>query len=107
MRPADAAKELGISDRQLRDLSADGAIPYIDVGRGDRPAGTIRWIGSVQSSATDGEHGPDCRLGARASPQSIINELSGYPRGIEIACRGESDRAPETEGKQVTRAAAR
>lgn len=38
MTPAQAAIELGISGRQLRDLTADGAIPYIDVGRGKREA---------------------------------------------------------------------
>lgn len=36
MTPAKAATELGISGRQLRDLTADGAIPYID---GKREAG--------------------------------------------------------------------
>jgi excisionase family DNA binding protein len=38
LTPEKAAEELGISGRQLRDLSADGKIPFIDVGRGGRPA---------------------------------------------------------------------
>jgi excisionase family DNA binding protein len=38
LTPEQAASELGISDRQLRDLSSDGAIPFINVGRGNRPA---------------------------------------------------------------------
>jgi hypothetical protein len=38
LTPAQAAAELAISTRQLRDLSLDGDIPFINVGRGDRPA---------------------------------------------------------------------
>lgn len=38
MTPEEAAAALGISGRQLRDLTADGAIPYIDIGRGKREA---------------------------------------------------------------------
>ncbi|ASR12116.1 hypothetical protein CHY08_34215 (plasmid) [Rhizobium leguminosarum bv. viciae] len=38
LTPERAAEELGISGRQLRDLTADGKIPFIDVGRGGRPA---------------------------------------------------------------------
>ncbi|QEE20384.1 helix-turn-helix domain-containing protein [Youhaiella tibetensis] len=34
LTPAEAADALGISNRQLRDLTADGTIPFINVGRG-------------------------------------------------------------------------
>lgn len=38
LTPEKAAEELGISGRQLRELSADGTLPFINVGRGGRPA---------------------------------------------------------------------
>ncbi|KNY18208.1 hypothetical protein AKG11_03445 [Shinella sp. SUS2] len=38
MKPVDAAAELGISTKQLHALSADGSLPYINVGKADRPA---------------------------------------------------------------------
>lgn len=39
LTPREAAESLGISDRQLRDLTDDGKIPFINVGRGaTRPA---------------------------------------------------------------------
>jgi hypothetical protein len=38
LTPRQAAAELAISTRQLRDLSLDGDITFINVGRGDRPA---------------------------------------------------------------------
>ncbi|MAN77832.1 MAG: DNA-binding protein [Rhizobiales bacterium] len=38
LTPAQVRAELGISDRQLRDLTEDGAIPFINIGRGKRRA---------------------------------------------------------------------
>jgi len=38
LTPELAAEELGISSRQLRELTYEGAIPFINVGRGDRPS---------------------------------------------------------------------
>lgn len=38
LTPRQAAAQLAISSRQLRDLSLDGEIPFINVGRGDRHA---------------------------------------------------------------------
>ncbi|WP_116654380.1 helix-turn-helix domain-containing protein [Pelagibacterium sediminicola] len=38
LTPAQVRAELGISDRQLRDLTDDGAIPFINIGRGKRRA---------------------------------------------------------------------
>jgi predicted site-specific integrase-resolvase len=38
MRPVDVANHLGISTRQLRDLSQQGAIPFVDVSLGERPS---------------------------------------------------------------------
>ncbi|WP_430251262.1 helix-turn-helix domain-containing protein [Neorhizobium sp. DAR64860/K0K1] len=38
LTPKQAAAELAISSRQLRDLSLDGDIAFINVGRGERPA---------------------------------------------------------------------
>jgi len=36
LTPAQASKALGISDRQLRELTDDGALPFINVGRGEK-----------------------------------------------------------------------
>ncbi|MCV0379031.1 MAG: helix-turn-helix domain-containing protein [Nitratireductor sp.] len=36
MTPAEAAAQLGISSRQLRDLTTDGEIPFVNIGRGER-----------------------------------------------------------------------
>lgn len=38
LTPAQVRAELGISDRQLRDLTDDGALPFINIGRGSRRA---------------------------------------------------------------------
>jgi hypothetical protein len=38
LTPDEAAKELGISGKQLRELSAHGDLPFINVGLGARPA---------------------------------------------------------------------
>ncbi|WP_083982397.1 helix-turn-helix domain-containing protein [Devosia soli] len=38
LTPKQVREMLNISDRQLRDLTEDGAIPFIDIGRGARRA---------------------------------------------------------------------
>jgi excisionase family DNA binding protein len=38
LTPDEAAKELGISSKQLRELCTNGKLPFIDVGLGERPA---------------------------------------------------------------------
>jgi excisionase family DNA binding protein len=60
LKPPDAAKRLGISERKLWDLAKRGEVPVVRIGRSVRydVADLQRWIDSCKQS---GHNGPACQ----------------------------------------------
>lgn len=104
MTPAQAAIELGISGRQLRDLTADGAIPYIDVGRGKREARRYEPsdIEAFKAERRRIAGPPVSRLGQRHTAKPPAHRVYDIQ---EILAKRQSERLKQSSEKRAARKA--
>jgi len=99
MTPAQARAELGISDTQLRDLTDDGEIPFINVGRGSKRA-TRRYDPSDIEAFKAARRRVECRSISDPVPAPTPTiSSSGAVDLAEIRARRKSEKLKSTKSK--------
>src|SRR5690606_7509500 len=103
LTPAEARKQLGISPSQLRSLTDDGHIPFINVGLGEKRA-SRRYDPADLAAFIAARRETKCRSTSAPAPQPIRTiSSSGAVDLAEIRARRKSEKLKSFKSKSGAR----